>query len=121
MQFIVTTHSPFVIQGASDESIAFRVYRENGHAYISDAYKVSQMKNMMLNTLATSSMFGVDSAAMEGAESIDTSDSYIVSRINAAIRRDLEDLRKQGQNFLSEEEVDILVRKVMEAQRNDKD
>ena len=121
MQFIVTTHSPFVIQGASDESIAFRVYRENGHAYISDAYKVSQMKNMMLNTLATSSMFGVDSAAMEGAESIDTSDSYIVSRINAAVRRDLEDLRKQGHNFLSEEEVDVLVRKVMEAQRNDKD
>ena len=121
MQFIVTTHSPFVIQGASDESISFRVQRENGHAYISDAYKVSQMKNMMLNTLATSSMFGVDSAAMEGAESIDTSDSYIVSRINAAVRRDLEDLRKQGHNFLSEEEVDILVRNVMEAQRNDKD
>lgn len=114
IQFIVTTHSPFVIQGASDEAIAFRVYRENGRAYISDRYEIREMKDMMLNTLATSSMFGVDSAAMYGSENIDTSLSDVMSRVNKKIKEELEQLRQNGRNYIPDEELDEIIRKAME-------
>lgn len=113
IQFIVTTHSPFVIQGASDEAIVFRVYRENGRAYISDRYEIREMKDMMLNTLATSSMFGVDSAAMETSEDIDTSESYIVSRINKAVSTKVAEMRKCGKNFISNNVIDEIVKNVI--------
>lgn len=113
IQFIVSTHSPFVIQGASDDAIAFRVYRENGRAYISDRYEIRDMKDMMLNTLATSSMFGVDSASMHGSENVDTSLSDVVSRINKKIKDELEQLRKNGSNYIPDEELDEIIRKAM--------
>lgn len=113
MQFIISTHSPFVIQGASDGAIAFRVYRENGCAYISEPYKIDRMREMMLNTLVTSSLFGVDSAAMEGAEEIDTSESYIVSRINKAVKEELAKLRANGHTFISSDVIDEMIRKVL--------
>lgn len=114
MQFIVSTHSPFVIQGASADAIAFRVYRDDGHASISEPYYIDQMKDMMLNTLSTSSMFGVDSAAMEHAENIDTSDSYVVSRINKAVATSIAEMRAHGKNFISADVIDELVRNAME-------
>lgn len=122
MQFIVTTHSPFVIQGASNEALIYRVYRENGLAYISDSYRVSEMQDMMLNTLATSSIFGVDSAAMENAEDIDTSASFIDSRINHAINRRINILRKEGKNFISQSQIDTIINELLEEDStNDKD
>lgn len=114
MQFIVSTHSPFVIQGASADAIAFRVYRDDGRASISEPYYIDQMKDMMLNTLSTSSMFGVDSAAMEHAENIDTSDSYVVSRINKAVATSIAEMRAHGKNFISADVIDELVRNAME-------
>lgn len=119
MQFIVTTHSPFVIQGASDDAVAFRVYRENGRAYISERYEIKEMRDMMLNTLATSSMFGVDSAAMEGSGQIDTSESYIISRINKKIKVELEQLRANGRNYIPDEELDGIIRKAMTEEERD--
>ena len=119
MQFIVTTHSPFVIQGASDDAVAFRVYRENGRAYISERYEIKEMRDMMLNTLATSSMFGVDSAAMEGSDQIDTSESYIISRINKKIKVELEQLRANGRNYIPDEELDGIIRKAMTEEERD--
>lgn len=118
MQFIVSTHSPFVIQGASEDAIAFRVYRDNGRAYVSEPYYINQMKDMMLNTLSTSSMFGVDSAAMESSENIDTSDSYIISRINYAVKKSIEEMRLKGHNFISADKLDDMVRQAMEEDAN---
>ena len=36
IQFIMTTHSPTIIQGASDDAVIFRTYRENGMTKVSD-------------------------------------------------------------------------------------
>ena len=71
------------------------------------------MKDMMLNTLATSSMFGVDSAAMEISEDIDTSESYIVSRINKAVSTKVAEMRKCGKNFISNNVIDEIVKNVI--------
>lgn len=118
MQFIVTTHSPFVIQGASEDAIVFRVYRESGLACISAPYYINDMKDMMLNTLSTSSLFGVESAAMEQSNEIDTSDSYIVSRINRAVNAEIAEMRAKGYNFIPSGMIDEIVRMALEEERD---
>lgn len=56
MQFIVTTHSPTVIQGASDEALFYTIYKENGIVKISEPL---ENKNDFLNDIQTD-IFGFD-------------------------------------------------------------
>ena len=114
IQFIFTTHSPFVIQGASEDALAYRVFRDGGRAYVSDLYKVSDMNGMMINTLVTSSLFDLDSAAVGlGTQDLDTSDSDIISRINNAVRLRIDDLKVKGHKFLSPKNIDSIVQDLL--------
>ncbi|MEE9902117.1 MAG: AAA family ATPase [Acinetobacter haemolyticus] len=54
IQFIFTTHSPTIIQGASEDAIIFKVFRnEDGITRVTDKYYRKDLNNMMLNTLVT--------------------------------------------------------------------
>lgn len=51
IQFVFTTHSPTIIQGASNDAIIFRTYRENGVTKVSDPYYKNEFNNLMVNSM----------------------------------------------------------------------
>ncbi|GEM63392.1 hypothetical protein SF1_13740 [Sphingobacterium faecium NBRC 15299] len=125
IQFIFTTHSPSIIQGASEDSVIFKVYRnqEDGITRVTDTYFRKDLNYMMLNTLVTSSLFGLESARLDSKnDTADTSDSYLLHRINLKLDERLALQRKEGKKFISDEEIDDLINLIMneELDRNDK-
>lgn len=115
IQFIMTTHSPTIIQGASDDAIIYRVYRNNGITQISEPYYRNELNDLMVNTLVTSSMFGLDNSRLdEDNDHSDTSDDYVLYRINKKVREELDKQKKSGKEFLSENEIDEVISQVLE-------
>ena len=115
IQFIMTTHSPTIIQGASDDAIIYRVYRNDGITQISEPYYRKDLNDLMVNTLVTSSMFGLDNSRMdEDNDHSDTSDDYVLYRINKKVREELDKQKKAGKEFLSENEIDEVITRVLE-------
>lgn len=112
IQFIFTTHSPAIIQGASNDTdengdaVIFRVYRENGKTCVSDPYKRSELNFMMLNTLFTSPLFGLEDALL-GDSKGSTSKPYLMYEIEKRVRKeiDFEDARK----YLSPKKIQELI------------
>lgn len=113
VQFIMTTHSPFIIQGASPDAVIFRLFRENGKTCVSEPIKRSDLDYMMINTLATSPIFGVESARLNDDDNMDyTSNSYLMERIEKTI---LEKIRNdKSRNYLSEKEIDEMISETWE-------
>ena len=115
IQFIMTTHSPTIIQGASDDAIIYRVYRNNGITQISEPYYRNELNDLMVNTLVTSSMFGLDNSRLdEDNDHSDTSDDYVLYRINKKVREELDKQKEAGKEFLSENEIDEVITRVLE-------
>ncbi len=122
IQFIFTTHSPTIIQGASDDAIIFRVFRnEDGITRVTDKYYRKDLNNMMLNTLVTSSLFDLKSARLdEDNDNADTSDDYLLSKIHQQVRDRLENQKQQGEKkFISSEDVNRLIQEVLDEFEND--
>lgn len=122
IQFIFTTHSPTIIQGASNDAIIFRVFRnEDGITRVTDKYYRKDLNNMMLNTLVTSSLFDLESARLdEDNDNADTSDDYLLSKIHQQVRERLENQKREGKKkFISKEDVDRLIKEVLDEFEND--
>lgn len=118
IQFIFTTHSPTIIQGASEDAIIYRVYRdsENGNTKITDKYYRKDLNHMMLNTLVTSSLFGLTNARLShNNEESDTSDDYLTSRIYAVAKERIDKRKKEGISILSEEEIDSIINEIFDS------
>jgi len=116
IQFVFTTHSPTIIQGADDEAVIYRIYRnpKTGKTSSSEAYFKKNLDHMMLNSLATSPLFGLDDARISSkTESVDTSNSYLQSRIAKKIEEELQRQREQGKKFISDKEVDDLIEDIL--------
>ena len=114
IQFIMTTHSPVIILGSSDDAIFFRVERQEGSTTVSEPYYRSSMDKMMLNTLITSSLFNLDTAAMRpDALDSDTSDDMISSQIHKAIREKVDKERKEGKWHYRENDVQEMINSLM--------
>lgn len=116
VQFVFSTHSPAIIQGASDDAIIYRVYRNerDGKTKLSDVYYRKNLDHLMINSLVTSPLFGMDSARMNSSnDNSDTSDSYLLYRINQRIHSELEGRKKSGQVFITESEIDELIDKLL--------
>lgn len=120
IQFIFTTHSPIMLQGAGDDAVFYRVYRNaEGHTEVSEPYHKKNMHRMMFNTLMTSPLFGMESARLSPeTEDADTSVSSLRSEIDRQVRAQLDARRKEGINYISEATIADLVRQVMEADMN---
>ena len=122
IQFIMTTHSPTIIQGASDDAIIYRVYRNDGKTQVSEPYYRKELNDLMVNSLVTSSMFGLENSRMdESNANADTSDDYVLYRINRMVREELEKQKKAGKVFLSDQEIDEVISQVLKEQSNAKD
>ncbi len=122
IQFIMTTHSPTIIQGASDDAIIYRVYRNDGNTQISEPYYRNELNDLMVNTLVTSSMFGLENSRMdENNANADTSDTYVLYRINKKVSEELEEQKKSGKEFLSDQEIDEMISQVLKEKSYEKD
>lgn len=116
IQFIFTTHSPIVIQGASDDAILFRVYRNQNNAQtcISEPYYRNKLDHLMINSLLTSPLFGLEDARMDSDNvNADTSDSYLLYRINRQIKEKLKQQKLDGKHFLSNADIDRLIEETL--------
>ena len=121
IQFVMTTHSPTIIQGASDDAIIFRAYRENGITKVSDPYYKAELNDMMMNSLITSSLFGLEDSRMDkNNDNSDTSDNYVLYRINKKVREELDAQKKNGKTFLNDEEIDAIIDRVLKEKSYEK-
>lgn len=114
IQFIMTTHSPIIVLGSSEDAIFYRVIREEGTNYVSDPYLRKDMNRMMLNTLITSSLFGLSDASMDGASmDVDTASNTLISRIYQQVRAKIEEEKQKGKFVYTEENLDTLIKNIM--------
>lgn len=120
IQFIFTTHSPTIIQGASDDAIIFRVFRnDDGITRVTDKYYRKDLNHMMLNTLVTSSLFDLESARLdEDNDNADTSENFLMSKIHERVCIELRESKKERE-FISDEEIDALIDNVLSKYPND--
>jgi predicted ATPase len=59
IQFIMTTHSPVTVLGASEDAIFFKVYKEKGVTKVRP-YEELQVGNMRADQILTSEFFGLE-------------------------------------------------------------
>jgi hypothetical protein len=118
VQFFFTTHSPVTILGASDDAVFYRVYKEDGLTKISEPYFKESLKDLMANSVLTSPLFGLEDARMNGkaasSPTLDTSDDYLHSRIHQKISKRLEEKKKAGKVYFSEEEIDAMIEQALD-------
>lgn len=110
IQFFFTTHSPTIIQGASEDAVIYRVYKDNGETKVSAPYLRKDLSHLMMNTLLTSSLFGMEDSRLDSDNNnARTEDSYPLYRINRIVEKRLKDQKESGKNFINEEEIDDII------------
>lgn len=117
VQFIFTTHSPNIIQGAQNDAIIYRVYRnsEDGVTRVSEPYFRKDLDHLMLNSLLTSPLFGLsDSRLDSGNDFADTSEDFLMSRIHKKVSLKLQEQKKAGKEFISDQEIDDLIQGILD-------
>jgi len=82
IQFIVTTHSPTVILGASKEAVFYKIYKDNGKVTISN-----QIANegYTSNSLVSSPLFDMETITSREYEKDVSSDDYIYEKIHQVV------------------------------------
>jgi len=117
IQFLFTTHSPSIIQGASNDAIIYRVYREDGITKVSDPYYRKDLNDFMMNTLVTSSLFGLDDSRMDSENDLsNTDDTFVLYKINKAVKNKIENEKSTGKDFISDSEVDRFIDEVLKSE-----
>lgn len=120
IQFFFTTHSPTIIQGASNDAIVYRIYRENGETKASDLYLRKDLNHLMINTLLTSPLFGLDDSRLDtNNENANTDDSYLLYKINNHLKTRLEAQKIGGKNFISDKEIDDIITNIINEELGD--
>lgn len=124
VQFLFTTHSPTIIQGASEDAIIYRVYRnsEDGKTRVSDPYFRKDLDHLMINTILTSPLFGLSDSRMNtDNDTADTSETYLLYRINKKLEEELEKQKTQGKEFVKNEDIDKMIDEIIkkELAKND--
>lgn len=120
IQFFFTTHSPTIIQGASDDSLIFRVYKENGDTKVSDPFLRKDLNHLMINTLLTSPLFGLDDSRLDtnNNNSI-TEDSYLLYKINEQLKIQIERQKAEGKSFLNDKEIEDIINSIINEELKD--
>lgn len=119
VQFIMTTHSPHIIQGAGQDAVIFRVYRdgESGKTCVSEPYLRSELNYMMINTLATSPLFGLESARLKVDNDTDyTSSTYLMDRIEKKVQDRIK--KRNLKNLITDDMIDNIIDSVLDEDDN---
>jgi predicted ATPase len=88
IQFIVTTHSPTVLLGASKEAVFYKIYKDEGEVKISN-----QILNegYTQNSLVSSPLFNLENITSPFFEKPVSSSDYIYSKIHQVISQRLKE------------------------------
>ena len=117
IQFIFTTHSPHIIQGAGQDAVIYRLYRnKDGKTCASDPFFRKDLDFMMMNTLTTSPLFSMDDARLDSNNGdADTSDSYLMYRIEQLVTEEIKEIKQHSSEvYMSPQEIDELIKKAKE-------
>lgn len=115
VQFMLTTHSPMVVLGASKDAVFYKVYKENGETKLGQAVENKSMAHLLANGMITSPLlFGLPDARNAAfdpkTQEIDTSDDYLYSKIHKAISQRIAD-----QHGITEDEIMNLIKQELDA------
>jgi predicted ATP-binding protein involved in virulence len=87
IQFIMTTHSPTVILGASKEAVFYKIYKEDGEVKISNQIENEGYTN---NTLVSSPLFDLKTVTSRDFNKSVSSDDYIYDMIHEKIAKKID-------------------------------
>ena len=87
IQFIMTTHSPTVILGASKEAVFYKIYKEEGEVKISNQIVNEGYTN---NSLVSSPLFDLKTISSRDFQKSVSSDDYIYAKIHETIAKKIE-------------------------------
>lgn len=100
IQFILTTHSPTVLMGASKDAVFYKIYKEDGEINISNQL---QNEGYTLNTLISSPIFDLGTATSRDYTGQISSDDFVMAKTHKAIAEKIKDID------ISDEEIDKLI------------
>ena len=100
IQFIVTTHSPTVLLGASKQAVFYKIYKEEGEVKISEQIKNEGYSS---NTIISSPLFDLGTMKSEHYSNRELSeDDYIYSKIHKVVsQRAKEDIDMSEEELLT--------------------
>ncbi|WP_323589941.1 AAA family ATPase [Aliarcobacter butzleri] len=107
IQFIMTTHSPTVLLGASKEAVFYKIYKEDGEVKISNQMPNEGYTN---NSLISSPLFDLGTITSRDYDKTISSDDYIYDKIHQRISEKLKDNIN-----MSEDEILKLIDKELDA------
>ena len=87
IQFVMTTHSPTVILGASKEAVFYKIYKEEGEVKISNQIVNEGYTN---NSLVSSPLFDLKTISSRDFQKSVSSDDYIYAKIHEIIAKKIE-------------------------------
>jgi len=82
VQFIVTTHSPTVILGASKEAVFYKIYKDDGKVTVSNQIANEGYTN---NSLVSSPLFDMETITSREYQKEVSSDDYIYEKIHQVV------------------------------------
>ncbi|SFV61396.1 SMC domain protein [hydrothermal vent metagenome] len=88
IQFIVTTHSPTVILGASKEAVFYKIYKDDGKVTISNQIANEGYTN---NSLVSSPLFDMETITSRDYTKVVSSDDYIYEKIHQQVAKKIEE------------------------------
>jgi len=89
IQFIVTTHSPTVILGASKEAVFYKIYKEDGEVKISNQIPNQGYTN---NTLISSPLFNLDTMTSRHYDKRKLSeDDFVYEKIHEVVSKKIKE------------------------------
>ena len=88
IQFIVTTHSPTVILGASKEAVFYKIYKEDGEVCISNQMANEGYTN---NSLISSPLFDLKHITSRDYDKKVSSDDFIYEKIHKVVSKRIEE------------------------------
>ena len=98
IQFIVTTHSPTVILGASKEAVFYKIYKDNGEVSISNQIANKGYTN---NSVLSSPLFDMETITSRDYDKVVSNDDYIYEKIHQVIAQKIkEDLNVNEDELL---------------------
>jgi predicted ATP-binding protein involved in virulence len=108
IQFIMTTHSPTVLLGASKEAVFYKIYKEDGEVKISNQMENEGYTN---NSLVSSPLFDLGTITSRDYDKRVSSDDYVYNkiheRISEKIKKDI-NINEDEILKLIDEELDTL-------------
>ena len=119
IQFFFTTHSPTMLLSASRDAIFYKIYKENGHTKVDEPMLCEKFANLQANSLITSPLFDLENAYMEAYDEkkneLDTSNTYLESKIREILREKKQNLPKK---YMSGNEFDTILNDTFEKYKN---